>query len=364
MGVKMSTKKAVVKKKKAVKPAEKTAKKTVTKKAATPKKTVVKKAVKKTIKKAVAEVKKPVVKKTIVRKGTAESKAKVSIKTKATESASKKKSSTKPKSVAETQKKRLTFTTELFTREELQNANEEMTLTKYDIGAHTTYAEYAYDPMKTEEPSPIYYIDRVVMLPIDPRFAFLYWEVKEDTLNHFFQMHGYDSKLTLRVYDVTNINFDGHNAHEWWDIEVFNRVGTWYLKHYKGDRSLIVDVGVLSASGQYHVIARSRAIYFPRDHMVAPGKILWMLVDEFGNKVISEIEDYTDEDLRLLRKILGEDRFKLFMKGGLDVFLGGSMWGRLPIIENFIDLSKMPSSGQLPSSPGSSWPTSPGGKKA
>ncbi|MCX6111983.1 MAG: DUF4912 domain-containing protein [Proteobacteria bacterium] len=259
--------------------------------------------------------------------------------------------------------KRLTFTTDLFTYQELRNTKEEMTLTKYDIGAHTTSVEYAYDPMKTEEPSPIYHIDRVVILPIDPKFAFMYWEVKEDTLNHFFQMHGYDSKLTLRVYDVTNIEFDGYNAHEWWDVEIYNRVGTWYLKHYKSDRSLIVDIGVVSIDKNFHVMARSKSIYFPRDHMVAPGKILWMLVDEFGNKVISEIEDYTDEDLRLLRKILGEDRFKLFMKGGLDVFLGGSLWGRLPVIENFIDLAKIPSSGKLLSSPGSSWPTSPGGKR-
>jgi len=73
--------------------------------------------------------------------------------------------------------------------------------------------------MKTEELSPLYYIDRVVILPIDPKFAFTYWEVKEDTLTHFFQMHGYDSKLTLRIYDVTNIEFDGYNAHEWWDVK-------------------------------------------------------------------------------------------------------------------------------------------------
>ena len=330
----------------------------VTKKAVAKKKTVKKTAPKKTAPKKTAPKKKASAPKKI--KPVAKvSKPKVS----------KPKVVAKPKASAKVKKgtkaKRLTFTTDLFTQQELLNANEEMTLTKYDIGAHTTYAEYAYDPMQTEEPSPVYYIDRMVILPIDPMFAFMYWEVKEDTLNHFFQTHGYDSKLTLRVYDVTNINFDGYNAHEWWDIEVFNRVGTWYLKHYKGDRTLIVDVGIVSTDGNYHIISRSKSIYFPRDHMVAPGKILWMLVDEFGNKVISEIEDYTDEDLRLLRKILGEDRFKLFVKGGLDVFLGGSIWGRLPVIENFIDLSKMPSSGKLPSSPGSSWPSSPapGGKR-
>ncbi|MEI6093158.1 MAG: DUF4912 domain-containing protein [bacterium] len=348
----MVTKKTVAKKKKVTKVAVKTVKKL-----APVKKTKKIKAPKKVVKK---------VKKTKGAKIVKSTKISKPVKTKKTESVKVLKPA-KPKKEIKTKKgsvkaKKLTFTTDLFSYQDLKNTNEELTLTKYDIGAHTTYVEYAYDPMKTEEPSPVYFMDRVVILPIDPRFAFMYWEVKEDTLNHFFQMYGYDSKLTLRVYDVTNIEFDGYNANEWWDIEVYNRVGTWYLKHYKSDKNLIVDVGVVSADGNYHVISRSKAIYFPRDHMVAPGKILWMLVDEFGNKVISEIEDYTEEDIRLLRKILGEERFKVFMKGGLDVFLGGSVWGRLPIIENFIDLGKIPSSGTLLSSPGSSWIKSAGGK--
>ena len=94
--------------------------------------------------------------------------------------------------------------------------------------------------------------------------------------------------------------------------------------------------------------------------MVAPGKIFWMLVDEFGNKIISDIEDYTEEDLRLLRIIMGDERFKRFMTGGMDIFLGGSAWGRLPMIENFIDLAKLPSSRS-----GSSWsmPSSTTGRR-
>ena len=88
--------------------------------------------------------------------------------------------------------------------------------------------------------------------------------------------------------------------------------------------------------------------------MVAPGKIFWMLVDEFGSKHISDIEDFTEEDLMLLRKIMGEDRFKHFMKGGLDIFLGSSARGKIPLIENFIELANLPSS--IPSSrSGSGW---------
>ncbi|MFH1224012.1 MAG: DUF4912 domain-containing protein [Pseudomonadota bacterium] len=221
---------------------------------------------------------------------------------------------------------------------------DELVFAKYETGAHTHYDKGWKDPIITEEPPLAYDMDRVVLLPVDPKFAFSYWEIREDTLHSFRERFGWESKLFLRIYDVTNVEFNGFNANEWWDVEVFNRIGTWYIKHYKGDRNLLMDIGVKDSGGMYHVICRSRAIYFPRDTMVAPGKILWMLVDEFGNKVISDIEDYTDDDLLLLRRILGDERFKRFMRGGLDIFLGGSAWGKMPVVEVFIDLGKLPSS--------------------
>jgi hypothetical protein len=304
------------------------AKKAVTKKIVA-KKPVAKKVVKKAIVKKVT-VKKAIVKKTVVKKATVK---KPEVKKAVTKKVIVKKATTKKivkKPAAEVK--------------EIKDISEELILTKYETGAHTHYQEYHKDLLETEEPPYSYDINRVVILPVDPTFAFLYWEVREDTLNSMFQQFGYDSKLTVRVYDVTNVEFNGFNANEWWDIEIYNRIGTWYLKHFKGDRNLVVDVGVLSTDGNFHVIHRSKTIYFPRDTMVAPGKTFWMLVDEFGNKLISEIEDFTDEDMRLLRMIMGEDRFKRFMKGGLDIFLGGSAWGRIPAIENFINLANIPSS--------------------
>jgi hypothetical protein len=317
MSVKKTTaKKAVVKKK----PAKKVAvKKTVAKKAA-PKKVATKKV---TVQKI--EAKKPIVKKTAVKKTIIK---KVAVTKAVVKKAAPKKQAKKP--VAEVK--------------QIKDISEELILTKYETGAHYHYPEYRKDLLETEEPPCAYDINRVVILPVDPTFAFLYWEVREDTLNSMFQQFGYDSKLTVRIYDVTNVEFNGLNANEWWDVEVYNRIGTWYLKHFKGDRNLVVDIGVLSSDGNYHVIHRSKTIYFPRDAMVAPGKTFWMLVDEFGNKVISEIEDFTEEDMRLLRLIMGDDKFKRFMKGGLDIFLGGSAWGRIPAIENFINLANIPSS--------------------
>ena len=315
----MAVKKAVVKK--AKKPAAKVAK-TIVKKSAAKKATVKKTVTQKTIikepvtKKTTAKViKKVVVKKTITKKVIA------------------------PKKIT----KKIAKQKALVEVKDIKDVGEELVLTKYETGAHTHYTEYNKDPLETEEPPYSYDVNRIVILPIDPTFAFIYWEVREDTLNSMFDQFGYGSKLTIRIYDVTNVEFNGLNANEWWDVEAFNRIGNWYLRHYKGDRNLVVDIGLKSSDGLFHVIHRSKAIYFPRDRMVDPGKIFWMLVDEFGNKLISDIEDFTEEDMRLLKLIMGEERFKRFMSG-LEVFLGGSAWGKLPVIEHFIDLAKTPSS--------------------
>jgi len=239
--------------------------------------------------------------------------------------------------------KKATKTKVLVEMKDFADIGEELVLTKYETGAHTHYTEYNRDPLEAEGLPYSYGINRIVILPVDPTFAFIYWEVRDDALNSMFDQFGYDSKLTIRIYDVTNIEFNGLNANEWWDIDAFNRIGTWYLKHYKGDRNLVVDIGLKSTDGLFHVIHRSKAIYFPRDRMVAPGKTFWMLVDEFGNKIISDIEDFTEEDMKLLKMIMGEERFKRFLTG-LEVFLGGSAWGKLPVIEDFVDLAKIPSS--------------------
>jgi hypothetical protein len=315
---KVAVKKAVVKKIAPKKVAVKKAvvKKVVIKKEA-PKKNIVKKVVvKKVAVKKEVTIKKPTVKKAVVKK--------VVVK--------------KIASPKKTTKKKV-----LVEVKDIKDVGEELVLTKYETGAHTSHNDYVKDTLETGEIPSSYDINRIVILPVDPTFAFIYWEVREDSLNSMFDQFGYDSKLTIRVYDVTNIEFNGLNAHEWWDIEAFNRIGTWYLKHNKGDRNLVVDMGIKSTDGMFHVIHRSKAVYFPRDRMVAPGKIFWMLVDEFGNKIISDIEDFTEEDMKLLKIIMGEERFKRFMTG-LEVFLGGSAWGKLPVIENFVDLAKIPSS--------------------
>jgi len=236
-----------------------------------------------------------------------------------------------------------TFTVNI-DRQDLAQDHDELKLTRFETGGHTKHTAYSFDKLRSQEIPYEYGFNKAILLPVDPVLAFAYWEIREDTLLDFFNRFGFDKKLILRIYDVTNLDFDGKNAHEHWDIEIYDRVGSWYIRHSKPDRTLLIELGLRSNDNSIAVIARSMSIYFPRNYMVAGGKIKWMLVDEFGNNFISDVEEYTNDDLRLLEQILGKDRLKKILKGELSFTGGGSHWARIPSVDSFIDLGDLVSS--------------------
>jgi len=185
----------------------------------------------------------------------------------------------------------------------------------------------AHDPYATPvEPPGVYLKDRIILMVIDPGFVYVYWEVKPETLEAGKNFIGHDSGLVLRVYDATSLeSFNGYNAHHHWDIPVHDRVGGWYLRLGHPDKTLVVDVGLKNSRGDFYNLVRSNFASVPRNTVAHTEKIYWMTVNDEGEAVITEVEEFTDEDLELLKKMLGEEMYKRLMKGKLTEFLGSSM---------------------------------------
>lgn len=165
--------------------------------------------------------------------------------------------------------------------------------------------------------------DCVALLVVDPRFVFTYWEVNQKTLAHLMGKAGPGAKLTLRFYDTTgSANLDSSPS---WDVEVFDRLGNWYLKLTHPEQRLCLDIGIRTASGEFFRIARSNVMKMPAETLARPGPIRWMVVTPAGDKLISDVEDYTDADLELLKKILGPYFFDLLMRGRFASIAGSSI---------------------------------------
>lgn len=211
---------------------------------------------------------------------------------------------------------------------------------KFDIGVqHNGKAKPVYEiPFE-------YQVDRAVVLTVDPRFVFTYWEVKPESMHNAVSHLGPGAKLTLRFYDISATGDPDKSPS--WDIEVFDRLGNWYLRLDYPEQILCLDVGMKNGYGAFHRIARSSVIRLPRQTLAAPGPLKWMIVTPDGQKLISTVEEYTDADLELLKKILGPYFFDLLMKGQFASVAGSSMEAIFQDISAFrmpMEISSSPSS--------------------
>lgn len=190
--------------------------------------------------------------------------------------------------------------------------------TKYHIGV-----EHNAHSLPSQEIPPEYGVNKVMLLVVDPKFVFTYWEIRHETLADAARRAGRNPKLTLRFYDITATG-DPAKSH-YWDVDIFDRLGNWYLKLSHTGQRLCLDVGMKGDSGEFVFIARSNIMHLPPESLAPPGPIRWMVVTPSGDKLISHTEEYTEADLALLKKILGPYFFNLLMKGRFASISGSSL---------------------------------------
>lgn len=118
----------------------------------------------------------------------------------------------------------------------------------------------------------------------DPHWAYCYWEVSQATRRNLAHELTGDlvarSIYVLRIYDVTGIVFDGHNAHGFHDIQVFEGANNWYLNLGRPNRSYVVDLGLITPGGSFLLIARSNQVHTPRDSYSETIDEQYMVVNE------------------------------------------------------------------------------------
>ncbi|MDP2928951.1 MAG: DUF4912 domain-containing protein [Candidatus Omnitrophota bacterium] len=125
---------------------------------------------------------------------------------------------------------------------------------------------------------------KIVILVRDPWWIFAYWEIrreKEEEIINKIKSDGDDpTKTILRVYDVTDVSFNGKNAHSHFDIELRGLPGNWYINVGSPDRSWIVDIGIVTKNGGFYLLARSNIVKTPRYGMSEKLDAEWMMPEE------------------------------------------------------------------------------------
>jgi len=154
-------------------------------------------------------------------------------------------------------------------------AQERVADAKYFTGTAEQKQAVPFDTLTHE-----YGSERMALMARDPYMAFSYWELPQARLEKEKAWFGWDSKLCVRVYDVTGVLFDGSNATAYFDQEVYDRVGSWYFDFSRPMHSFCADLGLLAPNGRFLTMIRSNAVTMPRDGVSDVLDEEWMLVDE------------------------------------------------------------------------------------
>lgn len=131
--------------------------------------------------------------------------------------------------------------------------------------------------------------NRIVAMVRDPYWLFAYWEINEEKRREIRTKYGptawEESQQVLRVYDVTDITFDGTNAVTYFDIGVGQFSSSWHIPVSKPGRTFLIDRGLILKSGEYVLLARSNFIATPADQVSSVIDEEWMLISELDRRL-------------------------------------------------------------------------------
>lgn len=148
--------------------------------------------------------------------------------------------------------------------------------------------------------------NNVTLITIAPRFAFAYWNIQAALMIEIANKIGSDARLTLRFYDVTETQ-DIQNS-LYWDIEVFDRQGNWYLKLQRPEQKLYLEIGMKNRTNGFSRISGADIMHMPDEVIARPGPLKWIVIRAEG-------QEYSDVDQDLLKKVLGPYFYDLLMRG-------------------------------------------------
>jgi hypothetical protein len=136
------------------------------------------------------------------------------------------------------------------------------TRSKYEVGPTPPEQLLEIDRGLPELPEG-YGDNRVVLLPRDPKWLYAYWDITNEHKEAARRTGG--RALALRLYDVTDVVFDGTNAHGMWEQEAHELARNWYLHVPIPNRHYCLEVGYRGGHGDWHLLARSNTVAAPAE---------------------------------------------------------------------------------------------------
>ena len=153
------------------------------------------------------------------------------------------------------------------------------------------------------------------LLPKDPAWMFLFWEITQSTFDYLKSQFGAalnTARTIIRLHDVTGVTlFNGSNSVKYYDMPVIFEAKSWYINAPESGRAYIADLGYLTDDGRFILVTRSNATAIP------PGRVSnviddkWMIVEGDFQKLLKlSGADYIGLGASELMQVVGQ-RWKL-----------------------------------------------------
>jgi len=117
------------------------------------------------------------------------------------------------------------------------------------------------------------------LIPRDPDWMFIYWEITADSKAYIAREHGPDifekSRQMVRVYDTASAAGD---SGKYFDIPVILDSGSWYIHAQNRGRSYYCELGLIPPSGDFLGIVKSNTIILPTGRVSDAMEERWMEV--------------------------------------------------------------------------------------
>lgn len=167
---------------------------------------------------------------------------------------------------------------------------------------------------------------KVALLPRDPVWTYIYWEISKETINDFTSKYGNNfnpSSFVIRVYDITDINFNGNNANRYFDVNVDSSALSWYINVGEFNRAWCVDIGYILNDGTFVNIARSNSITMPKHGVSSITDEQWALLQMEFERILRLSGDGVGKSSKELIKLMRQ-RWQEFTSLPSSSSLGGA----------------------------------------
>ena len=179
--------------------------------------------------------------------------------------------------------------------------------------------DFSVSPIQKQELPAHYDRDLIVLLVRDPWWLYSYWEVKAATYQKLKNELGplFDTaQQALRVYDVSFINFNGSNAHRYFDIALAHPASSWYIDTGSPGRSWCVDLGLKLSDGRFITIVRSNIVTTPLDGPSWVTDEEWMVPEDLFVKLYTSAVGLGGSPVKI-KKPWAEVQKRAFASGGI-----------------------------------------------